>query len=239
MASYYGLGTAQAQEGTTKDVAKLAAAAVPDHAVGFRSRARSLEDRVRFADLLDLALAFHNTVYPLVKTEYVDTGRVSLSFARSCATCWMPWSSCWPRPPAPSSITRSSKPISRRRASGASPKSRAILAIAKQLGFTDATFDAALTNTELFNNMETMRRGATVQQLGRHADVLCERPAAHRRQVDRGPSRGDRPAGAGRFRRDLACPGGRDGCSGGARSPGGNHHPGNPCTGRRSPKPAQ
>ena len=160
MASYYGLGTAQAQEGTTKDVAKLAAVAVPDHVLG--SEAAPVTVIEYASPTCPHCAAFHNTVYPLVKTEYVDTGKVKFivrPFVRNVldAVVFMLAEAAGPEQ-YHSVIETYFKTQSQW---GIAEKPRdAILAIAKQLGFTDATFDAALTNTELFNNMETMRKQA-------------------------------------------------------------------------------
>jgi len=74
MASYYGLGTAQAQEGTTKDVAKLAAVAVPDHALG--SDAAPVTVIEYASPTCPHCAAFHNETFGLLQTNYIDTGKV-------------------------------------------------------------------------------------------------------------------------------------------------------------------
>jgi protein-disulfide isomerase len=160
MASTYGLGTAQAQEGTTKDVAKLAAVALPDHVLG--SEAAPVTVIEYASPTCPHCAAFSNTVYPQFKTEYIDTGKVKFilrPFVRNVldAVVFMLAEAAGPEQ-YHSLIETYFKTQDQW---GVSDKPRdAILAIAKQLGFTDASFDAALTNSDLFTKMETMRQQA-------------------------------------------------------------------------------
>jgi protein-disulfide isomerase len=160
MASYYGLGSAQAQEGTTKDVAKLAAVAVPDHVLGAETAPVTV---IEYASpTCPHCAAFHNNVYPLVKSEYIDTGKVKFvvrPFVRNVLDAVVFMLAEAAGPEQYHSVVETYFKTQDQWGLAEKPRD-AILAIAKQLGFTDASFDAALTNTELFNKMETMRQQA-------------------------------------------------------------------------------
>jgi len=163
MASYYGLGTAQAQEGTTKDVAKLAAVAVPDHALG--SDAAPVTVIEYASPTCPHCAAFHNNVYPQVKSEYIDTGKAKFivrPFVRNVLDAVVFMLAEAAGPENYHSVIETYFKTQDQWGTAEKPRD-AILAIAKQIGFTDASFDAALTNTELFNKMETMREQAMTE----------------------------------------------------------------------------
>lgn len=160
MASYYGLGSAQAQEGTTKDVAALANVALPDRPLGLESAPVTV---IEYASpTCPHCAAFHNNVYPAFKDQYIDTGKVKFivrPFVRNVldAVVFM-----LAEAGGESQYYNIIETFFRTQNQwGVSDTPRdAILAIAKQLGFTDESFDAALTNQELFAKMEEMRKQA-------------------------------------------------------------------------------
>ena len=158
--SLCGLGSAQAQEGTTHDVAKLAQVAVPDRVLG------SADAKVTVIEYASPTCPhcakFHNEVYPQFKTDYIDTGKVKYilrPFVRNVldAVVFLLAEAAgdeqYHQVIATYFRTQDQWGISE------TPRD-ALLVIAKQLGFTDESFEAALTNQDLFAAMETMREQA-------------------------------------------------------------------------------
>ncbi len=160
IAGLYGLGSAQAQEGTLHDVVKLAAVAVPDRVLG------SVDAKVTVIEYASPTCPhcakFHNEVYAQFKTEYIDTGKVKFilrPFVRNVldAVVFMLADAAGEE----QYHTVIATYFKTQEQWGVAEKPRdALLAIAKQLGFTDQSFEAALTNQELFTAMETMREQA-------------------------------------------------------------------------------
>lgn len=160
IASAYGLTPASAQEGSTKDVAALAKVALPDRPLGSESAPVTV---IEYASpTCPHCAAFHNNVYPAFKAEYIDTGKVRFllrPFVRNVldAVVFMlaeaAGEDMYHEIVATYFRTQDQW--------GMSDKPRdALLAIAKQLGFTDQTFETALTNQDLFNAMEAVREQA-------------------------------------------------------------------------------
>jgi len=161
IASSLGFSAAQAQEGTTKDVNALANVAIPDIIEG---SADAKVTMIEYASpTCPHCAAFAINVYPAFKTEYVDTGKVKfiirpfirnlqdavvflLAYAagedkfHQVVDTFFQTQGTW----------------------GLAEKPRtAMLEVAKQLGFTDETFDAALADQELFEKMKTMQEQAS------------------------------------------------------------------------------
>lgn len=160
IASFYGLGPAQAQEGTSHDVAKLAAVALPDRVLG------SAEAKVTVIEYASPTCphcaTFSNSVYPQFKTDYIDTGKVKFilrPFVRNVldAVVFMLAEAAGDK--QYHTVIETFFKTQDQWGTSETPRD-AILEIAKQLGFTEQTFDAALTNQELFTAMETMRQQA-------------------------------------------------------------------------------
>ncbi|MDP1731564.1 MAG: DsbA family protein [Devosia sp.] len=160
IASFYGLGAAQAQEGTTKDVAKLANVALPDRVLG------SADAKVTVIEYASPTCphcaTFHNNVYPQFKTDYIDTGKVKFilrPFVRNVLDAVVFMLAEAAGEDQHHAVIETYFRTQDQWATSDTPRN-AILEIAKQLGFTEQTFDAALTNQELFAAMETMRQQA-------------------------------------------------------------------------------
>ena len=157
IASYYGLGVAQAQEGTTKDLAALADVPLPDHALGSEDAPVTV---IEYASpTCPHCAAFHNNVYPALKEQYVDTGKVQFilrPFVRNVLDAVVFMLAEAAGPEQYHSIVEAYFRTHAQWTASQTPRDD-LLAIAKQLGFTDASFDAALTNQELFEKMEQMR----------------------------------------------------------------------------------
>jgi protein-disulfide isomerase len=160
IASYYGLGSAAAQEGTTKDVGKLATVALPDRPLGSETAPVTV---IEYASpTCPHCASFHNDVYPGFKAEYIDTGKVKFvlrPFVRNVLDAVVFMLAEAAGAEQYHSTIETFFKTQDQWFTSETPRD-AILAIAKQLGFTDASFDAALTNQELFAMMETMREQA-------------------------------------------------------------------------------
>jgi protein-disulfide isomerase len=160
LAAYCGLGSAFAQEGTTKDPAALASVALPDKPLGSETAPVTL---IEYASpTCPHCAAFHNNVYPGFKAEYIDTGKVKFllrPFVRNVqdAVVFMLAEAA-----GVAQYHNVVETYFKTQANWSQqPDQRAaLLNVALQLGFTEATFDAALTNQELFTKMETMREQA-------------------------------------------------------------------------------
>ena len=160
IASYYGLGAAQAQEGTSHDVAKLAAVALPDRVLGSEDAKVTV---IEYASpTCPHCATFHNTVYPQFKTDYIDTGKVKFivrPFVRNVLDAVIFMLAEAAGDEQYHTVIETYFKTQDQWGTSQTPRD-AILEIAKQLGFTEQSFDAALTNQELFTAMETMRQQA-------------------------------------------------------------------------------
>lgn len=160
IAAYYGLGSAVAQEGTTKDLAALANVAIPDKVLGSATAPVTV---IEYASpTCPHCASFSNTVYPAFKAEYIDTGKVKFvlrPFIRNVldAVVFMLAEAA-----GEAQYHSLIETYFKTQATwGVAEKPRdAILEIAKQLGFTEASFDTALQNQDLFDKMQTMQKQA-------------------------------------------------------------------------------
>jgi protein-disulfide isomerase len=157
LASAAGLSTAQAQEGTTKDVASLANVAVPDKVLGDADASVTV---IEYASpTCPHCATFHNDVYPQFKEEYIDTGRVQYilrPFVRNVldAVVFMLAEAAGEK--RYFEVINTYFRTMDQWAAAERPRD-AIFEIATELGFTEQSFEAALTNQDLFTAMETMR----------------------------------------------------------------------------------
>lgn len=160
LATYYGLGVAQAQEGTTKDVAALANVALPDHQIGSESAPVTV---IEYASpTCPHCAAFHNDVYPAFKEQYIDTGKVLFvlrPFVRNVLDAVVFMLAEAAGPDQFHNIIETYFRTHGQWTTAEAPRD-ALLGIAQQIGFTEATFDAALLNQDLFDKMEGMREQA-------------------------------------------------------------------------------
>lgn len=157
-----GMAVVQAAEGDVIDVAKLMAPAggLSDKAEGDPDAPVTV---IEYASpTCPHCATFHNTVYDTFKTDYIDTGKVRFilrPFARNAldaaifllaeaagedhyhevVSTFFKTQNVW----------------------GMSDKPRdAIFSIAQQLGFTEESFNAALTNQDVFNGIEAQKNQA-------------------------------------------------------------------------------
>jgi protein-disulfide isomerase len=160
--SLCGVATASAAEGDMIDVAKLMAPAggMVDHAQGSESAPVTV---IEYASpTCPHCATFANNVAPAFVAAYVDTGKVRFitrPFVRNVldAAVFMLAEAA-----GPTNYHNVLSTYFRTQANWAASQTPrdAILDIAKQLGFTQETFDAALTNQELFTGMEALREQA-------------------------------------------------------------------------------
>jgi protein-disulfide isomerase len=160
LAASCGLGSAIAQEGTTKDPAALANVALPDKPLGSETAPVTV---IEYASpTCPHCAAFHNNVYPAFKAEYIDTGKVRFllrPFVRNVLDAVVFMLAEAAGPEQYHNIVATYFRTLAQWGQASDPRA-ALLEIAKQLGFTDASFDAALTNQQLFAGMEAMREQA-------------------------------------------------------------------------------
>ena len=160
--SLCGVAAASAAEGDMVDVAKLMAPAggVADHVQGSETAPVTV---IEYASpTCPHCAAFSNNVLPVFTEQYVNTGKVKLivrPFVRNVldAAAFMLAEAA-----GPTNYHNVLSTYFKTQATWAASQTPrdAILEIAKQLGFTQETFDAALTNQELFTGMEALREQA-------------------------------------------------------------------------------
>lgn len=160
LATSLGLGGAQAQEGTTKDVAALANVAIPDKVLG---NAEAKVTVIEYASpTCPHCATFANEVYPAFKAEYVDSGKVKFilrPFIRNLQDAVVFLLAEAAGEEKYHQVVDTYFKTQGTWGVSESPRA-ALLEVAKQLGFTDETFDAALTNQELFEKLKTMQEQA-------------------------------------------------------------------------------
>ncbi|SHF53860.1 DsbA family protein [Devosia limi] len=160
--SLYGGGVVNAAEGDMIDVAQLMAPAggVADHVQGSESAPVTV---IEYASpTCPHCATFSNEVLPALVKQYVDTGKIKLivrPFVRNVldAAVFMLAEAA-----GPTNFHNVLSTYFRTQTDWATSETPrdAIFEIATQLGFTQATFDAALTDQELFTGMEALREQA-------------------------------------------------------------------------------
>ena len=160
--SLCGVAAASAAEGDMIDVAKLMAPAggVADHVQGSETAPVTV---IEYASpTCPHCAAFSNNVLPAFTEAYVDTGKVKLivrPFVRNVLDAAVFMLAEAAGPTNYHNVLSTYFKTQATWAASQTPRD-AILEIAKQLGFTQETFDAALTNQELFTGMEALREQA-------------------------------------------------------------------------------
>ena len=160
--SLCGVATASAAEGDMIDVAKLMAPAggVVDHVQGSETAPVTV---IEYASpTCPHCATFSNQVMPAFVEQYVDTGKVKLivrPFVRNVLDAAVFMLAEAAGPTNYHNVLSTYFKTQANWAASQTPRD-AILEIAKQLGFTQETFDAALTNQELFTGMEALREQA-------------------------------------------------------------------------------
>ncbi|MEO5807130.1 thioredoxin domain-containing protein [Devosia sp.] len=156
--SFAGIGAASAADGDKIDEAKLMAPkGVPDHALGKDTATVTV---IEYASpTCPHCAAFSNDVLPTFLTTYVDSGLVKYilrPFSRNVLDSAIFMLAEAAGPTAYHNVI--STYFKTQGTWGVSDKPRdAIFDVAKQLGFTQETFDAALTNQDLFTGIEALR----------------------------------------------------------------------------------
>lgn len=154
-------GGAHAAEGDQHDAAKLlgsaAALGMTDHVLGSETAPVTL---IEYASpTCPHCAAFSNNVLPAFEAAYVDTGKVRLivrPFLRNVLDAVVFMLADAGGAENYHNILSTFFRTQQQWAVAEKPRD-ALLVIAKQLGFTDETFDKALTNQALYEGMEKMR----------------------------------------------------------------------------------
>jgi protein-disulfide isomerase len=160
--SLCGVAAASAAEGDMVDTAKLMAPAggLVDHVEGSETAPVTV---IEYASpTCPHCAAFSNNVLPAFIEAYVDTGKVKLivrPFVRNVLDAAVFMLAEAAGPTNYHNVLSTFFKTQNTWATATAPRD-AILDIAKQLGFTQETFDAALTNQELFTGMEAVREQA-------------------------------------------------------------------------------
>ncbi|UYN99561.1 MAG: DsbA family protein [Devosia sp.] len=160
--SVAGISGTQAAEGDMIDVAKLMAPAggLADHAEG---NADAPVTVIEYASpTCPHCATFHNTVYPEFKTAYIETGKVNFilrPFVRNALDAAVFMLAEAAGPENYHSVIETYFKTQTTWAASEKPRD-ALYTIAQQLGFTEESFNAALTNQDLFTAMEAQREQA-------------------------------------------------------------------------------
>jgi protein-disulfide isomerase len=160
--SLCGVATASAAEGDMVDIAKLMAPAgdVADHVQGSETAPVTV---IEYASpTCPHCAAFSNDVLPAFIEAYVNTGKVKFitrPFVRNVLDAAVFMLAEASGPTNYHNVLSTYFKTQNTWATSQTPRD-AILEIAKQLGFTQETFDAALTNQALFTGMEAVREQA-------------------------------------------------------------------------------
>lgn len=156
--SVTGIGSAQAADGDVIDQAKLLA---PD---GLADKVLGSPDAkvtvIEYASpTCPHCAIFSNDTYPEFKKQYIDTGKVKFilrPFVRNVLDAVVFLLAEAAGDDQYHNVIETFFKTQDQWAVSDKPRD-AILVIAKQLGFTDESFEAALTNQDLFKGMETLR----------------------------------------------------------------------------------
>ncbi len=158
LAAAYGPSSAFAQ--ASKDPAALANVALPDKPLGSETAPVTL---IEYASpTCPHCAAFHNNVFPSLRTDFIDTGRVRFllrPFVRNVLDAVVFMLAEAAGPEQYHNIIEAYFRTQGEWLQAPDPRA-ALLGIALQLGFTEQSFDEALKNQELFTKMETMREQA-------------------------------------------------------------------------------
>ncbi len=156
-----GAGFASAEVGDVIDMAKLMAPkGMADHVLGSET---ALVTVIEYASpTCPHCAAFSNNTYPAFKAAYIDTGKIKFilrPFSRNVLDAAI---FILAETAGPTNYHNVIETYFRTQGVWAvSDKPRdAILEVAKQLGFTEESFDAALTNQALFTGIEALRNQA-------------------------------------------------------------------------------
>lgn len=145
------------------DAAKLLAPAggVADHAVGNKDAKVTVIEYL--SPTCPHCKTFHEMVYPQLKAEYIDTGKIQFiprPFVRNVLDAVVFMLAEAAGAEKYHEVIDTFFKTQEQWFTSQTPAD-AMFAIAQQLGFTKETYDAALTNQALFSGLETMRDQAT------------------------------------------------------------------------------
>lgn len=152
-------GAIPSAPGATVEMAKLMAPAgdVADHAIGGENAKVVVIEYL--SPTCPHCAVFHSTVYPQLKAEYIDTGKIKFiprPFVRNVLDAVVFMLAEAAGPAKYHDVLDTYFRTQNEWAMSQTPND-AMFAIAQQLGFTKESYDAALTNQTLFSGMEKLR----------------------------------------------------------------------------------
>ncbi len=162
LAAVWGPSAAFAAEGEMHDQQKLLTPVpgITDHALGSETAPVTV---IEYASpTCPHCATFHNTVYPELKAQYVDTGKVRFivrPFARNILDIVVFMLADAAGPENYHTVLETFFRSQAQWAGSQTPKD-AMLQVATQLGFTPESFDTALADQELYNSLEAARTQA-------------------------------------------------------------------------------
>jgi protein-disulfide isomerase len=157
-----GIGPAAAAEGATVDINALMAPAgnLEDHVLGEETAEVTV---IEYASpTCPHCAAFHRDVYPAFKEQYIDTGKVKFilrPFVRNVLDAAVFMLADAAGPTNYHNVVDTFMRTQETWMTAEAPRD-AIFDIATELGFTQESFEAALTNQDLFTAMEAVREQA-------------------------------------------------------------------------------
>jgi len=156
-----GVSGASAQAGIQYDVARLMApSGLADHVLGAADAKVTV---IEYASpTCPHCAAFSNDVYPQFKAQYIDTGKVKFivrPFVRNVLDAVVFMLAEAAGPERYHAVVETYFKTQPQWMASQNPR-EAILGVAKQLGFTDESFNTALENQALFTGMESVRKQA-------------------------------------------------------------------------------
>lgn len=162
--AFVGVPAAFAQAVNQVDMAKLMAPdGLADHVLGPQDAKVTV---IEYASpTCPHCATFHNTVYPEFKAQYIDTGKVKFivrPFVRNVLDAVVFMLAEAAGPEKYHTVVDTYFRTQEQWSTAENPR-EAILAIAKQLGFTEESFNTALENQALFTGMESVRKQALDQ----------------------------------------------------------------------------
>jgi protein-disulfide isomerase len=158
-----GIGTAYAQDGSVKDVRALSEVALPDRMAGSPDAPVTVIEYI--SPSCPHCAAFHMNVLPEFRKEFVETGKVKFimrPYMRNVLDAVVFMLAEEAGTEHYETVIDTYFRTQAQWADPSIPKPRdALLNIAKQIGFTDATFEAALKKQDTFKHLETMQKQAS------------------------------------------------------------------------------
>jgi len=128
--------------------------------------------------------------------RYIDTGKVRFIFREFRSIRWPPEPRCWPAAPTRKILPADRDPVPMQRTWAVEKPIPPLMAIAKQAGFTEQSFNACLSDRRCSTPCRKSRSAPPTSQGQFHADLFIN-GKMQKAAFDRGTRQGDRPAAQG------------------------------------------